>query len=1538
MNPVGSLLSDCSSSSTEERKSRLKETRTSNRLSTRRELKHSIEKKFRLRYASLQHAYEQRLEVLATRMQEAVNQVHEDATIHCLKENALTSEYASARLGEIVHECFFGDRERYIKAMSDQIAWQASDLREAQQKLKILQKRENDAQKQWKLAQRDAETQHEHLDVRLKELRVQKDRIDDYKSQCRAIAEERDTAKREVKKLRISVQTMEKLQQHNQALENELQQEKEIQLAVNGELEESRKRLQEAKNEIELSKQVSEQELSHLKHLLMLSESKAQDVAQTLEKLQSAEYPTKLARLESELAHQQQLTRLNEKDHDDLKRRYQEFGMQVEQYMKEQTQEKATLVLKRDEQVKEVRTELEAFRQQAQGVIKTKEQELTRAMELLSLRHEALGKAEKRILSLEESVRVTNAQEIEMKLQHKKFAETLEKEIEQWRHALEKEQEKVTSLQKVLVETQDKYERKIVSIQDTLTQQNRQDVSKKELEARLRWQNEFVAKQDARMDELKRKCDRALEKQEVELRQARQLAMESANSAAAKWESVKFAQKEEKERDQRRRLEDAAREKERKEDQRVLQLEQKRMQQEFVEREKHLLERERTLLDREIREEHRRAKDAKKSTTASPVSVPPNVVVLNVNSTEEENKATRADENVEPRIALKQCHQSEKLYRQEQENGEHCTSISMAQHLAELQTKEAQAALRAEERVQKLMHEFQERKESEFRAAMVNVRKGIQKLEVSLEEAKTDRKRVEEQLLSERQAFVSLKNEYEESKDAKRTIVQRLEEANENVGRLRSVVKELQVQCHSLDEQCQAANVQKEEAQAAFASSQKVNEQLREQLSRLNEAALQLENSLDTSVESSEQSKKELLDQIAILEHRIKTREEQFKTEVTAIEENNTRELRNVSLQYDTQVDQLQVTINTIQSDALEQQTKAKQLEVSMREVQVEKDLLQIKVETMKAESLKQMKDFADLSRMHKNLTDSIDKRLKTAGEALEKERDQRIAIEEQAFKTKVDLQKHVNNLSSSLRQLKIECNEVRRGVGSEMNVGWVYIEKEIALACIEWKKRSDDMVQAADAVWRLKVEQEKQEWKQCLTEKDEQLSKLLASQRVSDQAKYDQIVDRLETKARELEEATRRLMAQNELNTDLNRTIQTLEEDKRIKNLELTHLQEQLSTAQTTAQKEMLEKDQVIALLENQKTMCENYRVFYAALAKQTEKDPSEKLSNMDIQNEDSTWNPRQLSDELTQLATHLQESQTQAIQRAIAEVTASSDQGVSASILSELDAAKKALEFIWCESSPNGNDREYDDNLPWYIRVATIVERERETNRQMTSTIQRDLAAKETEMNELKDRKSKWVEANNLLRFENDTVLREMELLRQTLEKRKVQELHELQVEYDARIEQQKQHHDRAILKSEQDNETAMNQLRDTLKAERKASNHVKNELIELKMILERTEEELKESHQKLNKETEELREIANKWKRKAKLAIKNTGSVIQVKSQKMHMSASSFGTEEDSDASYRMMHPDLQRASNAMADLSNLMEQSLVSIRNESTSHCR
>ncbi|KAG7400322.1 hypothetical protein PHYBOEH_006262 [Phytophthora boehmeriae] len=1518
---------------------------------SRRELKRAIEKKFRLRYTSLQLAYEQRLEVLAARVQDAVNQVQEDASIHCLQDNALTSEYASARLAEVVQECFYGERERYIKAMSDQIAWQASDLRESQQKLRVVQKRETDAQRQWKLAQRDIQALYHQLDVRVQEIQDQKKREMEFKMRFRAVIEEREAAKREIEVLKPNVQSLKTLQQEHDALTLQMQRDGEQSQNANDELLQRIKSLEEATSKLELEKQASQQETIHLKHLLTLSESKLQEVTQTLQQLQREDYPSKVARLNAELAHQQQMTVLAKKDHEDLKRRYEEFGVQVEQYMNEQTHERAALITKGEEQVKQLQDQLETAGRQAQDALKTKQAEATRVVDQLKFRQEVFAKAEKKIASLEERGAALESQQVEAKLRHEKHVGTLEREIVQWKHALEKEQEKVASLQTAIAEIKERYECKLASVQDAMNRQNRQGAYEKELESRTRWQNEFVAKQDARIEELKEKYDRALEKQQAELLGARQMALETANSAAVKWEQDKIARKEEEEIERRRRSEDANRDKERKEEQRALQLEQRRMQQEFDERVKRLLEREKALLEKEKRDDRRRLEEARKASSeaaaAAAASVPtqaqaatPSVVVLNMSSVEnDEDSDQRLKRNAVIRVDTANRRQrgtSEKvLWKQESCDD----SIPLAQHAAELQAAEAQSALRAEERVQKLMQEFQERKEAEFRAAMVNVRKGIQKLELSLEETKAEKKRAEEQLLSERQAFVGLKHEFEESKDAKRTVLQRLEEANENLGKLRTVVRDLQSKCQSMEDQCKVAVVEKDKSEDAAVASQQECERLREHLARVTDAATRLESSLDTSVESNEQSKKELLDRIAVLGHQLIAREEHFKLELLTVQEQNAHTLRNESLEYEAKLSQLQQSIDAAQQEHLKEQSKANELEISVRELTAAKNSLQSIVEQTKAESARQRKEFADLSRMHKNLTETMNTRVGAASESLEEERLKRIAAEARSLQSeklaeriKSDKEKCLNVYRLKLQQLAHTLKEVRKDATNEISMGWEHLRKEVTLAGVEWRKRTDTLLQSADAVWQRKAKADKQEWKKVIARKDKEMESLLSSQRVNDQSKYDQVVERFERKSRELEELDAQLGAQADLNSSLQQTIQKLEEEQQHRSMELSRLQELLSVAQIATQKQTEETERVRTMLETRDKRCEVFRTFVASLAKTAGTDFA--TSVLDEPQGDkvrSAGDSRQLSDELEKLTVRLQKAQVQAIDNAIAKATVSTTEGVSMPLVTELEAAKKALKFLWDEHNSHANDDEYDDHLPWYLRAVKAVKRERGVNERTVSVFRQDLASTEAEKQEVLRSRTKWQEANNLLRFEKDTILREMDMLQQTMQKRKEQELDELRSEYDVRIEQLKQRHDRAIKKIDQDNETSMNQLRDMLEAERRSTSHVKNEVIELRMALERTEEELKEVQHKLDKETEELQETVSKWKRKAKLAMKGGGIATSSKAA-LRMSSSSHGTEEDSDASYRVMYPYSRRASNAMADLSNLMEQSLVSIRKE------
>lgn len=214
----------------------------------RRALKKSIEKKFRLRYDSLQQAYEQRLRALAALVDGAVSQIQQDAAMQCLQENPLTLEFASARLGEIIQESFFGEREKYVKAMSDQIAWQASDLRELQQKLRIVQRREGEAQQQCKLAQRDLAAVHRQLELRVQELQEQKKQAESHEQKLADALTARDALRVDVEKLKHAVQTLSGVQSEYEEYKARVQSDREKEAAARDTLVRTVKELEEAKN------------------------------------------------------------------------------------------------------------------------------------------------------------------------------------------------------------------------------------------------------------------------------------------------------------------------------------------------------------------------------------------------------------------------------------------------------------------------------------------------------------------------------------------------------------------------------------------------------------------------------------------------------------------------------------------------------------------------------------------------------------------------------------------------------------------------------------------------------------------------------------------------------------------------------------------------------------------------------------------------------------------------------------------------------------------------------------------------------------------------------------------------------------------------------------------------------------------------------------------------------------------------------------------------------------------------------------------
>lgn len=189
------------------------------------EMKKAVEKKFRTRYRTLQEVYESRLHALALQVQHAVTQIQTDTTVFCLQENPLTSEFASIRLGEIVHECFFSEREQYIKVVSDQMAWQASDLREVQRKMR-------DVQQKWKQAQRENLSLQRQLDVRVDELQGQKRIAVQQEERFQTLREEKDALQLELEKAKLGVHSFKTLQREYEALQVRNQNENEREQAA----------------------------------------------------------------------------------------------------------------------------------------------------------------------------------------------------------------------------------------------------------------------------------------------------------------------------------------------------------------------------------------------------------------------------------------------------------------------------------------------------------------------------------------------------------------------------------------------------------------------------------------------------------------------------------------------------------------------------------------------------------------------------------------------------------------------------------------------------------------------------------------------------------------------------------------------------------------------------------------------------------------------------------------------------------------------------------------------------------------------------------------------------------------------------------------------------------------------------------------------------------------------------------------------------------------------------------------------------------
>lgn len=1174
---------------------------------------------------------------------------------------------------------------------------------------------------------------------------------------------------------------------------------------------------------LELEKQASQQEVVHLQQLLRIAESKVHEMSGSLQELQRQEYPAKLARVEAELEHQHQQIATLEKENESLRQRYEEFGAQVDQYMHEQAEERVSIAAMNDEQVKSLEAQIDDTKRQAQDALRSKQQELLRMTDQLKIRHEALNRMEQKNAALHEQIASLETQLSDEKLRAVQQVGRLEKDIAQGRVAVEREQEKVQLAKRALIEVKEKYEAKIKTLQEKLTLHSQQTLKEKEMEARTRWQNEFMAKQEARMETLKAKYDAALENQRNDLASARQAALESASIAAAKLEHAQSARKQEEEQESLRRAEAIARENKHKEDaetDRARVVAHKKTERELEEREKRLMERERVVTERETFVERRRQaveaeqKQVKEKaatvarSTAASVSAAPNVVVLNVSSDENESRGQSLSRNIEGDQGGKTIKVVNKVPTSAKLLND--AYISRGQHEAELQAREAQAALRAEEKAKQLAREFEERKEKEFRFAMVNVRKGIQKLEISLDEARADKKSIEEQLLDERQAFVILKQENEELKESKTLIVLRLEEANENIGRLRVIVKESRDKCRQLDEQFAHAQRESEVAVKSSHDAERSVLDLKQWITELEHAKSKVEASLN----ASESGRKELQEYVISLEAKLREQRNQFDAEKMALGEQTSKELQSTSVQFDSRVQALESQVDTLESIHRRSEEQVEALKRDIGNLQEEKKSVETGAAEAKKELAQQRKEFADLSRMYKNLKGSMQF-------SVEDEQSKRAAAETQSLELVNKLGRITSQKGTDLRacrwklqQLSREWVDMKKSVQSDLQLSWTLLSQDASTQGLAWQMQLDALLTERDNKWRQRITQDKDEWKRRLAQKESEMDAMLSDHRMTDQSKYDQLAQRLEEKSKDAQQLEAQLNAQMDVTSSQQQTIQRLEHDTDYRLQELASLRSSLAITEAKTRQSEQDKADALSAVEKWRRIADTLRTFVASIAQDKQPQLDNSIASTTVGSlpplSDVSWSD---SGDLQELSRQL--SQIRSLVRENGEkIVASAKHESLQPLESELAAAKKCLEPYWrpvfgyhsdimdSDTSIASDDTFlYYQHLPWFVAVDQAIKRIKRSHDEQLALLRKDITNAQSEKQAASDTSTQLQETINVLRFEKETLLREMELLSNTLAKRKEQELSEQRSHFERRLDHAKIHAEHEHIKTEQD-----------------------------------------------------------------------------------------------------------------------------------------
>ncbi|GLE04277.1 hypothetical protein PINS_up013188 [Pythium insidiosum] len=755
-------------------------------------------------------------------------------------------------------------------------------------------------------------------------------------------------------------------------------------------------------------------------------------------------------------------------------------------------------------------------------------------------------------------------------------------------------------------------------------------------------------------------------------------------------------------------------------------------------------------------------------------------------------------------------------HRTSSANHENC--IPVAQHRAELDARTAQIALDSEKRLQQFMQEYQERKERDVRAAVGNVRAGIANLEQELSAARADRKRFEDELFSERQAFVSLKSELEEAKDSRKILVQRLEEANENIGRLRDVVKTATARANECSSQFQASQRREAEAMSIMSATQESLNQVTAELSRITDERDRLLDELAGSHKVSEALKQKVED----MTNRLLEQERSFEIKLMAANESVAKSSADAESRIDQRVVELEMHLHSLNEEMATINQKSQADNSLIEGLRQQCHDLEDERAALKREIQQHRKEFGDLARMHRNLSETMNSKL---GD----ERSLRASLEQSLQ----ELQGVVSSKSSQQQEILRACavalstlkrgqTELRRFVCSEVESVWRQLQQVARLCGADMQQALVRAVLEESRAWERKSVEEERMWRQRVEQRERAIQDLVSDQREVDQSKLDQMMSKLQAKEEELLQLNRKIADESFRADGFHRTVIALREELDIRRLEQSQLAEQLTSTQRVSMRDADHRQQLEGVASHLRELLRVFRSFV-----------------MDVANDfgvPATAIPVFLAgDELTDgLLVSAYEgpliSSLSAVRQCLSErmkaTCAIAAQEGAAPLEAELNASKETLRRL-IPNAPEAND-ELARHLPWYVSIARAIEDQLLRLRQEAEDIARGHVSTQLNATAVADEMERLSESHRAVVFEKDTLLRELELQIQAMQKKHAQDMQQQREDLERKTEQLQRRFEKETWKLKEEHQAAVSELNEALEAERKLQTKLKQEAL--------------------------------------------------------------------------------------------------------------